>query len=205
MNRKDKNRQTLIEATLDCIHEVGLIQTSVSEIISRAGLSRGMIHLHFDGKDNLIIEAARYASEQYYLSLDENIRGLENKPILLLEAAVKSDLSPQVLNERDVAIWHELRGGARTNKGIAQYSDTRDKRLRDLLGSAIVEICKQENIISPEECARDYTTGLIALTEGLWTDFLLHPKKFDRLNAERVVYKFLTGIWPNSFNEKGSL
>ena len=205
MNKKDKNRQSLIVATLDCIHEIGLIQTSVSEIISRAGLSRGMIHLHFGGKDNLIVEAAKYANEQYYQSLDQNIMGLNNEPGLLIQTAVKSDLSHQVLNERDVAIWHEFRGGARTNNGIAQFSDTRDKRHRDLLGSAIFKICEKERINSPIEAAKDYTTGLIALTEGLWTDFLLHPDEFDRVSAQRVVFKFLAGIWPNSFNEQGAL
>ena len=59
MKRKDQNRQRLIEATLDCIAEIGLVETSVSEIIARAGLSRGMIHLHFGGKDNLVIAAAK--------------------------------------------------------------------------------------------------------------------------------------------------
>lgn len=204
-SRKDKNRQVLIDATLDCISEIGLIETSVSEIISRAKLSRGMIHLHFGGKDNLIIEAARFASERYYRILDKNVEGTEDNPARLIEAAVKSDLGPEALNERDVSIWHELRGAARTNKSIAKFSDTRDRRLRDMLSAAIYQICEREDIQNSVEATRDYTSGLIALTEGMWTDFLLHPEEFDRKKAERVVFRFLAGIWPNCFDQSGAI
>jgi len=204
LKRKDKNHQALIEAALDCIAEIGLIETSVSEIISRAGLSRGMIHLHFGGKDNLIIEAAKFASERYYQILDKNLEGTERDPVRRIEAAVKSDLSAEALNKRDVSIWYEFRGAARTNRAIAEFSDTRDRRLRDLLRTAIFEICEREGIANPQEAARDFTTGLLALTEGMWTDFLLHPNAFDRLHAQRVIFKFLAGVWPKSFSEEGA-
>ena len=62
---RERNRLSLIEAVLDSVAEKGISETSVSEIIQRAELSRGMIHLHFGGKDNLVNEAARYSSEQY--------------------------------------------------------------------------------------------------------------------------------------------
>ncbi len=205
LNRKDKNRQALIDATLDCIAEIGLIRTSVSEIISRAGLSRGMIHLHFGGKDNLLAEAARYANEQYYNVLNKNISAAVNDSKHKLEAVIKSDLSPEVLNARDASIWHEFRGAARTNAEIARFSDTRDQRLHDLVGAMTTRICIEEGLPDAEIAARDYTTGLIALTEGLWTDYLLHPTKFDRKNAERVVFRFLSGVWSGSFNEFGAV
>ena len=203
--KKDRNRQLLIDATLDCIAEIGLIQTSVSEIITRAGLSRGMIHLHFSGKDNLVIEAARHASDHYYDVLHENIAGLENNSRKLLEAVIKSDLSSRVLNERDASIWHEFRGAARTNRQIAEFSDTRDQRLRDLLESPILEICRLEGMQDPAIATPDYTTGIIALVEGLWTDFLLHPDEFDRADAERVAFRFLSRIWPENFDIDGAV
>ena len=66
----EASRRALIEATLDTIAEDGITDTSVSSIIERAGLSRGMIHLHFGGKDNLLTEAARFFSEEYYAEMD---------------------------------------------------------------------------------------------------------------------------------------
>ena len=58
---KEQNRVALIEATLDSIAEVGFARTSVSAIIDRANLSRGMIHLHFGGKDALVEAAAKHS------------------------------------------------------------------------------------------------------------------------------------------------
>ena len=63
--RRNQNRVALIEATLDTIAEKGFSGTSVSAIIERANLSRGMIHLHFGGKDSLIEEAAHHSSDAY--------------------------------------------------------------------------------------------------------------------------------------------
>ncbi len=205
MKRKDKNRQILVEATLDCIAEIGLIETSVSQIVARAGLSRGMIHLHFGGKDQLIVEAAKFASERYYQILDKNLEGTECNPVELIVAAVKSDLSPEALNKKDVSIWYEFRGASRTCNAIAEFSDTRDRRLRNLLNSAILKICRHEGIETPDNAARDFTTGLLALTEGMWTDYLLHPDEFDRANARKIVFRFLAGVWPNSFGGYAAL
>ena len=70
LTAKVKNRLGLIEATLRALSELGYANASVSEIIKRAGLSRGMIHLHFGSKDNLVIEAAKHASERYHAFLE---------------------------------------------------------------------------------------------------------------------------------------
>ncbi len=197
------NRQVLINATLDAIAEIGLIRTSVSEIIERAGLSRGMIHLHFNGKPNLIVEAARYASEQYYQILHENIQGAESNPARLIEAIVRGDLGPKSLNTRNVSIWYEFRGAARNDAGIAAYSDTRDAGLRDLLRDAAFALAEREGASDPAAIARDMSFGLMALLEGMWTDFMLHPQSFDRQMAERIMFRYLSGTWPNSFDVSG--
>ncbi|MEO1161873.1 MAG: TetR family transcriptional regulator, partial [Pseudomonadota bacterium] len=41
----EESRRLLIEATLESIVDVGFSSTSVSEIVTRAKLSRGMVHL----------------------------------------------------------------------------------------------------------------------------------------------------------------
>ena len=66
---KEQNRVALIEATLESIAEIGFARTSVSEIIDRAKLSRGMIHLHFGGKDALVEAAAIHSRDEYYDNL----------------------------------------------------------------------------------------------------------------------------------------
>lgn len=202
--KKLGNRQALIDATLDCVADLGLLNTSVSEIIKRAGLSRGMIHLHFDGKANLILAAAEHADQRYYDILTRNLSAAGPLPQHVIEASVKSDLSPESLNTRDISIWYELRGAARTNPDIARFSDTRAPRLHDLIMGPGLQICAAEGIADPKDAAHDITVGLISLLEGLWTDFMLHPDAFDRAAAQRVVFRFLAGVWPEHFDIKGA-
>lgn len=48
--KKAANRRKLIEATIDSIAERGLVDTTVSAVVERAGLSRGMVNLQFESK-----------------------------------------------------------------------------------------------------------------------------------------------------------
>ncbi len=55
----DERRQSLIEAALDCLSQLGPHGTGVREICNRAGVSPGLLRHYFDGKDALITEAYR--------------------------------------------------------------------------------------------------------------------------------------------------
>lgn len=202
---KQQNRVALIEATLDSIAEIGFAKTSVSEIIDRAKLSRGMIHLHFGGKDVLVEEAAKYSRAQYYDSLNELLECAGSEPQENVEAIIRSDLSEGVLNERTVSLWYAFRGESRERAAIAAYSDTRDARLRNLAFEAFLKIARQAGVREPETAAKDATNGTLALLEGMWADFLLHPRSFDRDAAVRTIFRFLAALFPGFFDLDGAV
>ncbi|QYX57525.1 TetR family transcriptional regulator C-terminal domain-containing protein [Roseovarius sp. SCSIO 43702] len=195
------NRTALIQATLDAIADVGLTRTSVTEIIGRAGVSRGMIHLHFGGKGALITAAARQASLEYYANLARDLEAAGTTPARHIAAIVHSDLGPASLNPRSVAIWYELRGAARTDPAIAAYSDTRDKRLRSMIEDAFARIAPPE---THGPLAREATIATISMVEGMWTDYLLHPADFDREFAARIVFRMLSSLMPHAFDLDGA-
>lgn len=147
-----RNRRLLLEATLDSVAEAGISETTVSAIIKRAGLSRGMIHLHFGGKDGLLEAAAQAFSDQYYAEMDRQLARRPGAPEDVITTLIRADLSPEIMNERSVAIWHAFRGEARTNTAIARFSDTRDKRLRDMIFLAFLDLLGGD-----EQVANDVT------------------------------------------------
>ncbi|WP_291729678.1 TetR family transcriptional regulator C-terminal domain-containing protein [Leisingera sp. F5] len=202
---REQNRRALIEAVLDSVAEKGISETSVSEIIQRAGLSRGMIHLHFGGKDNLVHAAVQHSSEDYYDGLDALLQTAGSSPQEQIEMIVRGDLSERVLNRRNVSIWYAFRGEARNRKAIAEYSDTRDERLRGMIHNAFTRIVCESDTPAPSEAARDATHGTLALLEGMWTDFLLHPDRFDREEASRIIFRFLAAMFPAHFSLKGAV
>ncbi|MFY0312251.1 TetR family transcriptional regulator C-terminal domain-containing protein [Leisingera sp. D0M16] len=202
---REQNRLALIEAVLDSVAEKGISETSVSEIIQRAGLSRGMIHLHFGGKDNLVHAAAHYSSEEYYDGLEALLQTAGNSPQERIEMIVRGDLSERVLNRRNVNIWYAFRGESRNRKAIAEHSDTRDGRLRGMIHNAFSRIVREAGTPDASAAARDATHGTLALLEGMWTDYLLHPDRFDREEAMRIIFRFLAAMFPAHFSLKGAV
>lgn len=202
---KARNRLALIEATIASIAEVGIAETSVTQIIERANLSRGMIHLHFGGKNNLLLAATKHANEQYYLELDRQIAASSASPEQQIEAIVKADLSEALLNKTSANVWHAFRGEAREHRALVQYAGTRDERLKELILDAFTRIALESDDSDPVTLARDATHGLLALLEGMWTDYLLCSEKFNRRTARRIVFRFLSSLFPDHFEFRGRL
>ena len=200
---REKNHALLIEATLEAIAEEGFADTSVSAIIARAGLSRGMIHLHFNGKDGLLEAAARQFSKQYFTSLEGVFSQADVPAHDRIAAVICSDLSEAVLNERSVRIWYAFRGESRDRAGIRRFSDTRDDKLRSFVLAAFQELTPSIEIANPNTLARDATHGTLAMLEGMWTDYFLHPDVFHRATAKRIVFRFLRAMFPLHFSQAG--
>ena len=56
-------RQKLLDAAVAVIREKGYVATTVDELCARAGVAKGSFFHHFDDKQALAVEAARYWSE----------------------------------------------------------------------------------------------------------------------------------------------
>ncbi|MAC80470.1 MAG: transcriptional regulator [Rhodobacteraceae bacterium] len=189
-----RNRRLLVQATLDSVAEDGITDTTVSAIIKRAGLSRGMIHLHFGGKDGLLVAAAEAFSDCYFEEMQRQLARAGDTPEAVITAVIRADLSPEIMNERAVAIWHGFRGESRTNTAIARYSDTRDMRLRETIFRAFLALLDGDS-----HTANEVTLGTLAMMEGMWTDYLTHPDRFSRDTAVRIIMRFLGGVVPGHF------
>lgn len=193
------NRAAMIEATLDAIAEMGIADTTVSKIIERAGVSRGMINLHFGGKAQLLSEAAKTFNEQYYAEVDRYIELSDKSPEGTVNALIMADLGENLLDVRSTRIWHAFRGLAITNSEVADYSDSRDARSRDLLRSAFEEIAQQYPGKDVAMLASNATYGVLVMLEGLTVDFMSSAQAFSRDFAKELIYRFLTGLFPNHF------
>jgi TetR/AcrR family transcriptional repressor of bet genes len=192
---KARSRQALIDATLDIIADEGIAGASVSRIVAKSGLSRGMIHLHFGNKQTLLVEAARFMADDYYRNLFQFIDAAPATPAQRLIAMIEADLDEGSLNAKTIAIWFAFRGAARAHNAFAIYSDTRDRRLRYLFTATFAALIGQP-ADTPEVV--DSANGTIALMEGMWADYFLHSDAFDRDAAKRVVLHFIAGVLPEN-------
>lgn len=180
---------------------MGITDATVSRIIERAGLSRGMIHLHFAGKDNLLIAAAQYFNQQYYLEMDRQLAAAGTDPQEVVLAVVRADLSQQLLNERSTKIWHAFRGVASAHPGIAQYSSSQDEQLKSIILKAFRTIAQHYDA-ADSDLAEDATFGTLALLEGMWVHFRSDMQGFSRDRAYALISRFLNGLFPQHFTAR---
>ena len=61
----------LIRATVRSIAKNGLSDTTMATVAREAGLSQGIINLHFQSKDRLLVETLRYIADEYNTSWEK--------------------------------------------------------------------------------------------------------------------------------------
>jgi TetR/AcrR family transcriptional regulator, transcriptional repressor for nem operon len=81
---KQKTRERILDAAALAFREQGIEQTSVADVMQRAGLTHGGFYAHFKSKEELVAEAIRHASEQVSKIFDSPV-GKESAQRSLLE------------------------------------------------------------------------------------------------------------------------
>ncbi|WP_198389293.1 TetR/AcrR family transcriptional regulator [Roseovarius faecimaris] len=195
----ERHREALITATLDLIAEIGVPETTVSRIIERAGLSRGMIHLHFGGKDQLLIAAAQSFSASFSAEMETQLACAGDDPADVILTAIEAEMSAPLMNERSARIWHAFRGIANPSPEIAHECGTRGGLARDALLRAFRQLAKETRAPDPETLAQDASYGTMALLEGVYVDYLANTGRFSRTDALRAIRRYLAGLFPERF------
>ena len=62
---KERRREQLIKSTINCIARRGIAGTTMADVTRDAGLSLGIVNLHFKSKDKLFEETLLYLSDEY--------------------------------------------------------------------------------------------------------------------------------------------
>lgn len=75
-DRRAETRRKLLDATLDCLAELGYAGATLAEIVARAGVSRGAQVHHFGSRQQLMVEAAEDLLRRVYRDLGEVLLAL---------------------------------------------------------------------------------------------------------------------------------
>jgi AcrR family transcriptional regulator len=75
-DRSAETRRRLLDATIDCLAELGYRGATLAEIVARAGVSSGAQVHHFGSRQQLMVEAAEDLLRQTYRDLGEMLLAL---------------------------------------------------------------------------------------------------------------------------------
>ncbi len=178
-------RRQLIDAAIRCLGRGGLSAFTIDNIRREAGVSRGLINHHFDGKDDLL--AAVYEAMTVYLaeapraSLDA--AGLT--PVKRLNALIAASFEAEAFDRSQLRAWLALWGEVSTNPRLQALHRERYDRYRDGLALAIAAIAGER--ARPVDAAGLART-LIALIDGLWLEWCLDSSVLSPEDAKAACY-----------------
>ncbi|PXY30647.1 TetR/AcrR family transcriptional regulator [Prauserella flavalba] len=78
--RREQTRTALLDATIDCLVELGYPRTSMQEICARAGVSKGAFQHHFAAKTELMAAAVEHLTNRLKEQREPEIGRLPEGP-----------------------------------------------------------------------------------------------------------------------------
>ena len=192
-----ERRLQLITAAISCIAKRGLAETTITTVAQEAGLSQGIINLHFRTKERLLAETLRYLSDEYRNACRQAAAVAEASPVAGLQAMVELDFRPDICSRNKLAVWFAFWGERKFRPTYRRICAARDKSYDDMVRNMCAALCKQGNYPNVEPAL--VADGLSALADGLWLDLLVRPESMTRELASRVTMSYLSGVFPRHF------
>lgn len=161
--RRERTRNALLDATIDCLTELGYARASVQEICTRAGVSKGAQQHHFTTKAELMAAAVEHLTNRIQAEI--------------LAASGELPEGPQLIEQGIELIWQGFAGtlssavmelwvAARTDAELAAAIKPVDKAL----GRSTLELFQTLAPDMPQQTLETLYWLTVNLTRGLALD-----------------------------------
>lgn len=161
-------RLRLLEATVDCLYEVGYSRTTTIEVAARAGVSRGAQLHHFPTKKRLVTVAVRHLLSK---RLSEFREAFANLPEGADRYVAVIDILWDKTSNRAFYAWLELVVAARTDPGLRKtVVDIAEQFAQEIQQTFREFFSAQRQHSSPFEVAPVFT---MAVMQGLAIDHIV--------------------------------
>ena len=200
---KEERQEQLIQATIRSVASRGLSDTTMATVSSEAGLSQGIINLHFQSKDRLLVETLRYIADEYRQSWKKALDGAGGSAVEQLAALVMVDFRLPVCDRNKLAVWFAFWGESKSRPTDPQICAERDRAYRkelDHVCQALIEGGGYRKLDADTVAA-----GLSAMTSRLWLDMLTNPRSKSRADARQICMQFLATAFDQHFTAAGPI
>ena len=176
-------RGRILEAAVDTICERGLIDTRVSDIGKRAGMSAGHVMYYFETREEIVIQALRLVNDRFFeraMTELETLPTVHDKLLRLIELGMPSD--PQEEPHSQWLLWLDV--WARSPRSAVVDADRR--RLERRWIAAYAALVEQGMAAGEYRAvdADDFAIRLAALVDGLGKSVVLND---DWMSRERML------------------
>lgn len=177
----------------------GLADTTIATVAREAGLSQGIINLHFRSKEGLLTETLRYLADEYRSACQEAAAPAHMSPVAGLQAMVDLDFRRNICARDKLAVWFAFWGERKFRPTYRRICAKRDKSYKDMVRLMCARLCGRGGY--PDVDPALVADGLSALTVGLWLDLLVRPDSMSRDTARRIALSYLADVFPHHFRQ----
>lgn len=191
---KNVRRRQLIDAAIETIAKRGLGDTTLADVSNAAGLSQGIVNLHFTNKENLLNETLKHLRAEYEQNWRTALEKAPDDPASQLSALLRSDYMSSVSNKKKLSVWFAFWGEAKSRPAYKKISQERMTDYTEILEELLLQLVKEGgysdiNIANMAE-------GIAAMADGLWLNILISARGFSRSDAEKVMMQYLRAAFP---------
>ncbi|WP_420860914.1 transcriptional regulator BetI [Algirhabdus cladophorae] len=152
-------REALVLATITEIGEQGTLDVTVSQIAKRAGVSSGLAHHYFGGKDQIFTAAMRHILKEYARAVGMAMKS-KIGPRDRVEAIIRASFSEEQFDPVLVSAW--------TNFYVASQTSKDAKRLLRIYQSRLLSNLAYELRPLLGHKATHCAQGIAAMIDGLY-------------------------------------
>ena len=194
---KQERLQQLIDAAMVTIAEHGLSGTTTALLTQQAGLSAGIINLHFGNKDALLEATLESLVQEHRSRWSAALDSASGDPAARLWALMEAHFAPEVCTPTKIAVWFAFFGEARHRATYRHISERFDTERSDFMDDCCRRLVAEGGyrVGDPERLSH-----LIESTaDGLWLDLLLYPEEMDVRTARDQIRTLLHHLFPKHF------
>jgi TetR/AcrR family transcriptional repressor of bet genes len=195
---RERRRRQLIAATMKCIARNGMSSTSIGDVAKEAGLSQGIVNLHFESKDNLLTETLRHLADDYKTRFNKALEASGPDAAGKLLAVMELDLRPSVIDRQKIAVWFAFWGEVKSRPTYRRICNEQDRFYDEVVANLCAEIIADGNY--KDVRAASVATALTSMTNGMWLSYLISPRSFDRDQARRAITDLLRRYFPKHYS-----
>ncbi len=174
-----ERRADILETTCSVVIERGFAGTRVADVANRLGISTGLVHYHFESKDQLLAEAFAHAAASDLARLAAEV-DREAPAVDKLDRLFALDLPPaqDEVAERGWVLWIDGWGEALRNPELKRISQQLDVRWKEGLEEVIRQGARAGEFACPDPSATAWR--LAALLDGLGVQLTVHEGTVSR-------------------------
>ncbi|MBV1864094.1 MAG: transcriptional regulator BetI [Rhodobacteraceae bacterium] len=174
-------RKALIDATIGEVGRVGSLDVTVGQIAKRAGMSSGLAHHYFGGKDQIFLAAMRHILSQFGAQVRRELAGATT-PFERLQAIVAASFHADNFAPEVISAWLTFYVQAQTSSGARRLLRIYAARLHSNLVYNLRPLTGR---------AEHVAHGTAAIIDGYYLRHALQDNLPDRAQSKALVMEYL--------------